>query len=215
VTRWFGGRNRWIAACRALTLATTASVTLIITMGVAAADTPAEPVGEVDTAVLFDERAIIRLLNEYVWLLDTRDFDGYGRLFSHGVILDPDGKVVARGAAEVAAMARHYLGRFPEDLHFRHVLSSPVVDVDSSTNTATARAFLLTIRAPAGKSAFVYRVARYVDRFEKADGIWRFRSRQELTDWVLEEYSVHFDRASRFALPDTGMSDTEIPIPDP
>lgn len=152
----------------------------------------AEPTREL--AVLADERSIARLLDEYIWRLDSRDFSGYGELFAHGAILGADGKVIAQGAHEVTAMVRHYLGAPPEALVVRHITSSPRIEVNTDGRTASARSFVMTVRAPAGKPAYIFRVASYHDRFEKVDGRWRFASRQELTDWVQEEYSSHYSR---------------------
>lgn len=147
-----------------------------------------------EIALLMDERAITALLNRYIWALDTEDLDEYGRLFAHAVVLSTDGRVLARGAEEVAAMIRHYRKLMPQDAVIRHVNSSPLIEVDTKSGTASARSFVMTVRAPKGEPAYFYRIARYLDRFDKVDGKWRFASRQELSDWVQEEYSRHFDR---------------------
>lgn len=147
-----------------------------------------------ELARLADERAVGMLLSEYIWRLDARDFQGYGELFAHGVILSSQGKVIARGKGEVAAMASHYLGALPKELTVRHIASSPRIEVDLEKGMASASSFVMTVRAPRDKPAYIFRVATYHDRFEKADGRWRFASRQELTDWVLEEYSNHYSK---------------------
>jgi len=148
----------------------------------------AEPSGDDQylLTVVVAEREIGRLMTDYTWLLDARDYDGYGRLFAKGEILDPAGKVVASGSDAVAGLARRYLGHQP-DVTVRHVISSPRIDVDLTNGTATASSFLLTVQAPTGQPAYIYRVASYHDRFRKVDGHWRFESRQELTNWVLKE----------------------------
>jgi hypothetical protein len=135
---------------------------------------------------IIDEREIERLIIEYSWLLDARDFEKYGALFENGAILNPAGKVVATGAAQVAALGRHYLGG-QTDIFVRHLVSNIRIDVAADGMSATAGSFLTTIEAPAGKPAYVFRVARYNDRFHKVDGHWRFLNRQENTDWVLRE----------------------------
>lgn len=149
-----------------------------------------------EIALLMDERAINSLLNRYIWALDARDFDAYGKLFEHAAILSSHGTEVARGERQVAAMIRHYTKLMPDDVFIRHINSSPVIEVDAEAGVATASSFVTTIRAPAGKPAYLYRVARYRDTFEKVDGRWRFASRQELSDWVLEEYSQHYKKGA-------------------
>lgn len=135
---------------------------------------------------LLDERDIERLIVDYSWALDAKDFDTYGALFSHGVVLNPQGEVIARGAAKVGALARHYLGGNP-DVFVRHVVSNVRIDVAADGKTATAGSFLTTIEAPQGQPASIFRIARYHDNFAKIDGSWKFLSRQELTDWVFRE----------------------------
>lgn len=168
---------------------------LVVSVGPALA---AEPIGSGSSddviALLMDERAINALLNRYIWALDTRDFDAYGKLFEHAAMLSSGGAEIARGEHQAAAMLRHYTKLMPDDTVIRHINSSPVIDVDAVAGTATASSFVTTIRALAGKPAYIYRVARYRDRFEKIDGRWRFASRQELSDWVLEEYTQHYKK---------------------
>ncbi|ARS25821.1 nuclear transport factor 2 family protein [Sphingomonas sp. KC8] len=135
---------------------------------------------------LLDERDIERLIVDYSWVLDAKDFDTYGALFSHGIVLDPQGKTIAKGAAEVGALARHYLGGNP-DVFVRHIVSNVRIDVAADGKTATAGSFLTTIEAPQGQPASIFRIARYHDNFAKIDGGWKFLSRQEMTDWVLRE----------------------------
>lgn len=144
-------------------------------------------------ARLEDERAISRLMAEYVWRLDAQEFDAYGNLFEEGVMRDPSGKILARGSKEIAAIARHYLGNRP-DLFVRHIVSSPIIDIDVENGTAVARSMMTTIHAPRRKPAYVFRVARYHDAFTKRAGQWRFASRQEITDWVLKEHPTPFPR---------------------
>jgi hypothetical protein len=132
------------------------------------------------------EREIGRLMTDYTWLLDTGDYDGYGQLFASGAFLDPQGKVIAKGSAAVTALVRHYLGN-QLGVTVRHVVSSPRIDVDLASGTATASSFLLTVQAPQSQPAYLFRVSSYHDRFQRVGDHWQFRSRQELTDWVLKE----------------------------
>lgn len=138
---------------------------------------------------LTSEREIERLIHDYAWLLDARDFAAFGRLFSDGVWLAPDGSVVARGAEEVEALVRRFLGA-KTDTFVRHLVTNIRIDLDPSGQAGSATSFLTTLEGKLGGSGIVYRIARYHDRFQRIDGRWRFESRQEFTDWVLEERSA-------------------------
>ena len=165
---------------------------MIALMGAILGSTPAlaesSPHCEHDAELvrLADEKAIERLMAEYIWRLEAQDFEAYGQLFEHGSFLDPQGKVLARGASEVTAMVKRHLGGRP-DLSVRRVTSSPMIDVDTDKGTATARSLMVTIHAPKGQPSYIFRVASYHDQFAKKSGRWQFASRQELTDWVLKE----------------------------
>lgn len=135
---------------------------------------------------LIDQQDIERLINDYSWYLDEKDFEAYGALFVHGDVLNANGAVIASGAGQVGETARKYLGHDTGQF-VRHVVSNVRIDIDPDGKHASATSFLTTIEGERGGSAYVYRLARYHDRFVRIDGKWWFRTRQELTDWVLRE----------------------------
>jgi len=135
---------------------------------------------------VMDQLEIERLIHDYTALLGREAYQAYGELFASGCLLSPDGRVMARGADQVAALARYFLGSQPER-HTRHIISSPRIDIDPDGRHATARSFLTTIDAESDGPAEVFRIGHYKDRFRKEEGRWFFVSRQELTDWVLLE----------------------------
>lgn len=139
---------------------------------------------------LLDHQDIERLINDYSWYLDEKDFDAYGALFPHGAILNASGAVVASGAGQVGETARRYLGH-DTGKFVRHVVSNVRIDIDPNGKQASATSFLTTIDGEQGGPAYVFRIARYHDRFVRIDGKWWFRTRQELTDWVLRERVPH------------------------
>jgi hypothetical protein len=162
-----------------------AVLTAALASGEASADVP------VDASLLeriSHEREIERIIDDYAWLLGARDFAAYGELFSHGVWLTPDGSVVARGADEVEAMVRRFLGG-RTDRFVRHLVTNVRIDLAADARSATATSFLTTLEGTLGASAVIYRIARYHDRFHRIDGRWWFQSRQEITDWVLKPRS--------------------------
>ena len=144
--------------------------------------------GQRATAIekLLDEQAVERLIVDYSWFLDAKDFENYGAMFSDGSILNSKGKAIATGSAEVGGLAKHYLGG-PSDIFVRHLVTNIRINIGDDGKSATAESYLTTIEAPKGKPAYVYRIGRYHDTFRKTNGQWKFASRQEMTDWVLKE----------------------------
>ncbi len=135
---------------------------------------------------LIDHQDIERLINDYSWYLDAKDFEAYGALFSHGVVLNASGTVIASGAAQVGETAKAYLGH-DNGKFVRHVVSNVRIDIGADGNQASATSFLTTIEGEQGGPGYVFRIARYHDRFVRIEGEWHFHTRQELTDWVLRE----------------------------
>src|SRR5690606_3969182 len=93
---------------------------------------------------LIDQQDIERLIADYSWYLDAKDFDAYGALFSDGVILNVSGAVLASGAEQVEGIARRYLGH-DTGKFVRHVVSNVRIDVSPDGQQASATSFLTTL----------------------------------------------------------------------
>ena len=129
--------------------------------------------------------AIRRLLHLYAERIDAADFSGVGELFAHGEIRAAGLERPVRGAD---AVRRHYesANRVHPDgtLRTRHVVSNEIVDVDAARRAATARSYYVVYQATPRLPLQPIVAGRYRDRFERAEGAWRFAERVIEVDLV-------------------------------
>ncbi len=131
--------------------------------------------------------AIKNLIYRYADLIDSGDLDAVAAMFSHGRVLaagadGQDSEVV--GAEAVNAMYRSFT-RIYEDNgtpHTRHVTTNVMVEVDDNGQLASARSSAVVFQALDDFPLQPVIAVRYHDRFEKADGQWRFVERRILSD---------------------------------
>lgn len=131
------------------------------------------------------ERAISRLMNDYCYLIDAGDIEGFARLFSHGswgVVGEPGGPAV--GCEEVSTRLQNVIlheGGVPLT---KHLMSNQEINVESATR-ATARCYIAVMQAvPPELPLQTIFIGRYDDVFECVDGEWRFASRAIHADLV-------------------------------
>lgn len=129
--------------------------------------------------------AIRNLLYRYAECIDAADFAGVGALFEHGALMAPGMREPLRGAAAVrrlyeSANRVHDGGT----LRTLHVVANPIVEVESSGAAATCRSRYLVLQATATLPLQPIIAGRYFDRFERAEGAWRFAERRIQIDLV-------------------------------
>ena len=64
----------------------------------------------------------------------------------------------------------------------KHVTTNLVVDVDEDEQTATASSYVTVFQALPDFPLQPILLGRYKDRFERVDGVWRWRARQVIGD---------------------------------
>jgi ketosteroid isomerase-like protein len=124
--------------------------------------------------------AVRNLLATYCELIDAGDLVGLGSLFSHAVLLGPDGEEIARGATDVTTFYQRLLHLYDGSTRTRHMLSVPIIHVDG--DMATARTGYLVAQQLGEGRAEVIAGGRYRDTFACHDGEWRFAARQFFLD---------------------------------
>jgi ketosteroid isomerase-like protein len=128
------------------------------------------------------ERAIENLVSSYAFLNDDADIAGLGELFTDAVCT-LDG-VTARGKQEVEALARNIInvgqdGRSTTS----HEITNIMIEVDEVGGTAMGRAYWTLYQAVSGTPRQPVLSGRYLDRFERRNGRWRFAERIATTRW--------------------------------
>ncbi|MGE8064329.1 nuclear transport factor 2 family protein [Pseudomonas sp. NPDC089569] len=59
----------------------------------------------------------------------------------------------------------------------RHIISNPIIDIDETAGTATVRSCYTVLQATATLPLQPIASGRYLDEFERIDGVWRFSFR--------------------------------------
>ena len=111
----------------------------------------------------------------YAERLDAGDLDGVAALFEHGTFRNARGGTPRAGAAEVRRMydqVRIFDDGTPRT---KHVLGNITVGVDEESGTATAACTFTVLQAAPALRAVL--AGRYLDRFERVDGVWRYAER--------------------------------------
>jgi ketosteroid isomerase-like protein len=129
------------------------------------------------------ERAVENLIASYTFLNDDADIAGLGDLFADAVCT-LDG-TSARGRHEVETLARTIInvgqdGRSTTS----HEITNIIIDVDEGAGTAVGRAYWTVYQAVSGSPRQPILAGRYLDRFERRDGVWRFAEWTATTLWT-------------------------------
>jgi len=144
---------------------------------------PAPETGEETGLNAWDYLEIQALVHRYADLLDQGDADGAGALFEHaGFFLDEQSEPISRsGENRMPQVFREWFRFFPERAgrpNTRHVTANLIVEQDSA-GRVKAQSYVMVFQ-PVGASVRALMGATYRDRFEKAEGRWRFAERRLL-----------------------------------
>ncbi len=129
--------------------------------------------------------AITTLLYRYAECIDLADFDGIEALFAEATMTNEGFPGEIRGGAAIGAIYRNF-NKVHDDgtLRTRHVTTNAIVDVDEGADTATCRSYFLVVQATDSIALQPIVSGRYHDRFERANGVWRFAHRHILMEGV-------------------------------
>ena len=144
-----------------------------------------------------DVEAIRALIHRYAELIDLGDLNAVAALFTHGTWSSPGRGTPLRGAEQV----RHaYDGVILYDgiPSTKHVISNVTIEVADDAATATARSYFTVLQARPDLPLQPIIAGRYHDRFERADGRWRFADRQIIPD-LIGDLSRHLRDAAGLA----------------
>ena len=141
-----------------------------------------------------DWQAINALLMTYAEHVDAGRFADVGALFEHATyrIEHAGGTHVSsyRGAAEVAGFCAGTRLHGDGTPRTRHVVTNVVIEVDGGAHRATARCYATVFQQTDELPLQPIASGRYVDRFERAGGAWRFADRL-VTGFLLGDRSQH------------------------
>ena len=116
---------------------------------------------------------ICNLLYRYAECMDSGQLVEAAELFRHARI-----KVKSQHFIDHTALLRLWQQRiklYPCGTpRTRHVISNPIIDIDEASGTATIRACYTVLQATEDLPLQPIAAGRYLDEFERVDGVWRF-----------------------------------------
>jgi 3-phenylpropionate/cinnamic acid dioxygenase small subunit len=128
------------------------------------------------------ERDIENLIATYAFLVDDGDFDGLGALLDQCDFTLGGGPAI-RGRQAIASFARQAPQVYDDGTpRTRHVTTNLIIEVDEGAGMARSRAYYTVFQAAPDFPLQPIACGRYADRFERADGKWRFAARSVQTD---------------------------------
>jgi ketosteroid isomerase-like protein len=138
-----------------------------------------------------DRAEITALVHAYARQLDAGDLDGVAALFEDATWRSESTGEVHRGSEEVRAVyerVRLYNG----SPRTKHVISNLSIDMEPAEGRAVAECCFTVLQGvDAGDPIQIILSGRYVDRFERIAGVWRFADRLFVVD-LTGDLTRHF-----------------------
>lgn len=125
---------------------------------------------------------IAALVYAYAERLDAGDLDGVADLLAHAGY-GPAGGPMLRGATAVR-QALQVIKLHEGSPRTKHVTTNVTVEADERAGTATARSYFTVLQSTPKLPLQPIVAGRYHDRFERANGRWRFAERAIHIDLV-------------------------------
>jgi len=129
----------------------------------------------------------------YAERMDAGDFDGVGELLARARYGAGEGSLELSGD-EVTRIHRELVILYEDGTpRTRHVTTNLVIEVDEAAGRAAARSYYTVLQQVPGASLAPVVSGRYHDRFERAEGGWRFAERRVFVD-LAGDLSRHLRR---------------------
>lgn len=130
-----------------------------------------------------DEMAITALVHSYAFLVDAGDVDAVAALFEQATWRSDASDVVRHGSAAVRPVYEQLTASVAAS-RTKHLLTNLTVEVQPGATAASSRCDWSVLRSDTEDRLSVTLSGRYIDRFAKVDGRWRFADRLITTDPV-------------------------------
>ena len=129
------------------------------------------------------EKAILQLMNEYCFAIDSGDLVAFGILFAHAEWI-AEGK---RPGKESANNLIIYADGTPRT---KHSISNIRIDIDERNGNATAHSYVTVWQQTDDFPLQAIFAGDYFDEFARVKGEWRFTKR-ELINSLIGDMSAH------------------------
>ena len=129
-----------------------------------------------------NEYEIQKLMNQYARYLDQAEFEKFGQLLGHARYIhpgNPDEVIFDKDPQGIAEFMRGHTKLQDDGTPGTLILvTNHIIDIDESGLTATGFCYNSLYHSNPGVSVDPMAIAHYEDKFEKADGKWRFSERR-------------------------------------
>lgn len=133
---------------------------------------------------------VAALVHEYARRLDDGDLDGVAALFEHATWRSPATGQNLRGREQVRRVYDRVV-LYEGSPRTKHLITNLSVDLVGDDSASASCYFTVLQGVVPGQPIEVILSGRYLDRFEKVDGSWRYADREFITDLV-GDLSRHF-----------------------
>jgi len=129
-----------------------------------------------------DQAEITALVHAYAGRLDAGDFEGVAALFEEATWRSESTGEVRRGREEVRAVYER-VRLYDGSPRTKHLITNLTIDVEPDVDRAAAECCFTVLQGiEAGEPIQIILSGRYVDRFERSAGVWRFSDRLFIVD---------------------------------
>ena len=129
-----------------------------------------------------DRAEITALVHEYARRLDAGDLEGVAALFEQATWRSESTGEVRRGRDEVRAVYERVL-LYDGSPRTKHLITNLSIDVEPDADRAAGECCFTVLQGiEVGEPIQIILAGRYVDRFEKSAGVWRFSDRWFVVD---------------------------------
>jgi hypothetical protein len=129
-----------------------------------------------------DRAEITALVHSYARRLDAGDLEGVAALFEHATWRSESTGEVLRGSEDVRKVYER-VRLYDGSPRTKHLITNLSVDVEPGGNRAAAECCFTVLQGiDAGDPIKIVLSGRYVDRFERSAGVWRFSDRLFIVD---------------------------------
>jgi 3-phenylpropionate/cinnamic acid dioxygenase small subunit len=128
------------------------------------------------------EIAIANLVYRYAEYIDAGDLESAAALFRHARVYMGEELGEVDHETVLALWRRSIVIHADGTPRTKHVITNPIIEVDEAAGTGTCRTYYTVMQQAGDGPLQAVICGRYHDRFERADGVWRFSHR---------DYSLH------------------------
>jgi len=121
------------------------------------------------------ETQITNLLYRYAECIDAGDLAGAAALFEHARVRIGDAEQDTIDAARLLGIWKSLIVLHPDGTpRTKHVTTNLIIEIDEDAGTASSRSYYTVLQQTDEFPLQTIVTGRYLDRFERVDGQWRF-----------------------------------------